>query len=135
MALASLRLQEYPDAELLAIVNDMADGDGWSTSEAIAAQIGIDAKHARQCVGSRLSWLRRWGYVERHPEIPAWQVSPLGNALLGGKLTKTARGIIERMNDADRVLFTRLLASTSRAAGASSKAYEREWKREMYLTP
>ena len=63
------------DAELLAVVDDVADENGWATTFSIRFQLGEDPWLPRKGeggtsgVGMRLAWLRRYGWVERGPSV------------------------------------------------------------------
>jgi predicted transcriptional regulator len=56
-----LTLLDLSDREFLLVVMDASDGDGWADSQDIANLLDVERRNA----SSRLSWLVRWGVVER----------------------------------------------------------------------
>lgn len=135
MALPSLKLNDYADPELLAIITDVADAEGYAESTDIAAQVGIEARHANRCVGSRFAWMRRWGWVERHPDRSAWRLTETGHALISGRVTRTVQRMLDRLSEGDRVRVTRELARMVRSGGnaATQQMVKREFRRETYM--
>ena len=62
MPLTSLTIEDMSDREFLHVVLDVAEEDGWSSSDDVRRKLGMPKRfHA----SSRLSWLQRFGAVER----------------------------------------------------------------------
>lgn len=121
------------DTELLAIVDDLADADGWTSTYSVRLQLGedIEVTKQRSGVGSRLSWMRRYGWLEG--TAGQWRLTADGHAILdGGKLTRALNNQLEKLTPAQRVRLTRQIATEG---GASSDpirtALRREWTRSL----
>ena len=103
MALDHMRLEDLSDREFLLIVAEVAeDGDGWADSQEIADRLDLSK---RRLASSRLSWLARWGAVERqHAQDAAgniryhrdgkvmhtqhWRLTAVGWQVASGELRK-----------------------------------------------
>ena len=123
------------DTELLGIVDDLADEDGWTQTLDVRVQLGEDPEAGRHSgVGGRLAWMRRFGWLERHPESRTyWRLTAMGHAILDDpKLSRTLESALEKLNPAQRVALTRELAE---AGGGSAseirKALGRQWQRSF----
>jgi hypothetical protein len=139
----SLRIEEYSDREFLLIVVDAYDADGWADSEHVAER--LDLKD-RRIASSRLSWLRRYGAVEREHVADAdgniryhrngkamttqrWRLTPLGEALAHGKLRKGDQSALAKIGDGQMLLVTRWLTERSQADGGDiGRLVQREWR-------
>ena len=87
--MSSLTLQEMNDREILARMNDIADGDGWTTSRLMAQALGLTDKNGPSCVGSRLAWLRRYDAVAKDGSKKTttyWRLTERGRALINARL-------------------------------------------------
>jgi len=122
----TLQLEEFSDIELLHLVLDNQDEDGYVETGEMVLVIGLDATHARQCVASRFSWLKRIGAMEHHPEERhKWRLSTAGRALIGGRLSKTEERVMEALQDEKLLSMTRVFTSRYRSAGSVSAALAR----------
>lgn len=131
----ALALQDYTDRELLLMVLDNGDAEGWVTSETLADVLGIEHKHPRQCVGSRMSWMRRYGVVERHPvyDRHAWRLTSIGEVLAKGKLSPAQERQLEHLRDDQMLLVTRWLGARQRSAQDSAGILmRREWRASTF---
>ena len=81
-----LDLYAFSDEELLALVKDNLDADGWVTSSDLADAIGVPAEEENRLsgIGIRLAWMQRYGVVRKRSEPP----------LLPTRWTLTGRGIV-----------------------------------------
>ena len=134
-----LSLWGISDTEMLAIVDDLADENGWTATLDVRLQVGenIERVGARSGAGSRLAWMRRYGWLEKDPDSrPSqmrWRLTAMGHAILdGGELTKAMQNALDKLNPAQRVQLTRAVARD----GASSpdevrQALRREWRRSL----
>jgi len=97
---ASLRLVDFLDEEFLALVVDNADHEGWASSQMIAESIGISTRN----VGSRLSWMRRYGVVERDTSPGSttqgfWRLTERGEALVKARFSKGQQTALSSLRD------------------------------------
>ncbi|MCI4361286.1 MAG: hypothetical protein L3J91_06235, partial [Thermoplasmata archaeon] len=119
------------DSELLGIIDDLADENGWVTILDLRLQLGENVERVRHSgVGSRVAWMRRYGWLERD-EVGAHRLTAMGHAILvNPELSKTVESALERLNPAQRVRLTREIAAG--AQGAPDElwaAIRREWQR------
>lgn len=144
MTIDSLRIEDFSDREFLLIVADVVaeTGEGWADSDEVARRMDLSS---RRLASSRLSWLRRYGAVERehvrdeHGNIryhrngkpmhtQRWRLTDLGEAMAFGKLRKKDEAALGSMGDEQMLLVTRWL--TERTAGDEmvGKLVAREWR-------
>jgi hypothetical protein len=139
--LPSLKLEDYSDHELLALVGDLADATGFVTSTAIGEALGEAGSKLGQParnVSIRLSWLKRYGVMETAEieedgkRLRGWRVTPEGEAMLSGSLRKQHQEALEGLSE-DKVLsLARLFGQRyARAGGMAAKMMEREFKYSM----
>jgi hypothetical protein len=152
VALESLRLEDYSDRELLLVINDTADEDGWVDALELATRLGLEGDYPRRAVASRLSWLHRYGAVQREHErdesgvvryhrdgrvryTQRWGLTEAGLALAIGQLRKGDESALERLKDEQMILVTRWVQERSHRNGGATmaKLVEREWKRADLL--
>jgi hypothetical protein len=127
----SLRITNFSDRELLALIKDVQDTEGWANSQSIAERIWPRAaknedfaRSARTSVNQRLGWLRReGGLVEKNDkEKFAWRLTELGERFLTGRLTGGTDKRIMGLGEAD------LLAAMSVVGQRYSEvSYEAAW--------
>lgn len=128
-ALNSLTNYDYSDRELLHILNDTADAEGWAETADLAEVIGVtmpsvNGQHsdrekqayAHRCTAMRFSWMARYGWVERDEGRTKWRLTDIGHDLMDGKLTKTLQNALDRLDAGDRVLVMREIGNAYRAA-------------------
>jgi len=148
MALESLRITDYSDREVLLIVKDLADPDGWVLAEDVGGAIGIVQDHRRRAAAQRLSWLQRYGAVERehlrdaetgelayrtHHGEPypkwgqRWRLTDMGEQMADGKLRAPQQRALDGLTDAQLLLAMRHVSSRARVADGA-KLIEREWR-------
>lgn len=107
---ADLKLESFSDRELLHILNDLADKEGWVESEHMISRLGLSpngkteeahAKHVRQCIGVRLGWIRRLSAtVERDPKVSGrWRLTVAGHEVVRARLTTGLRTSLEGIGD------------------------------------
>jgi hypothetical protein len=125
-----LTLLGISDTELLAIVEDVQGPDGWTQTADVRLQLGesLDVKHSG--VGSRLAWMRRYGWLEQsHERRDLHRLSSQGEALLANpRLTKAVASALDTLNPAQRLVLTREIAE----GGADIRiALRRQWVRSL----
>jgi hypothetical protein len=132
------------DAELLGIINDLADEQGWVATYNVRLQLGetLDAEEGtRSGVGPRLSWLVRYGWLEKGERVKDeekrwWQtyrLTPMGQLLLQNpKLTAAFETTLGKLNPAQRLQLTRELAEAGSGSPDEIRtAIRRQWVRSL----
>jgi hypothetical protein len=126
------------DSELLAVVDDLADEDGWTHTLDVRMQLGEKPDEAenrsRSGVGPRLSWLRRYGWLEQHRDDRSrWRLTAVGHALLENPdLSRTVESALAKLNPAQRLRLTRELGEAGAASSEEIKtAVRRQWQRSL----
>ena len=122
------------DTEFLAIVDDLADEDGWTSAIAVRLQLGENPEDDYHSgIGQRMAWQTRYGWLERHPDERLWRLTVEGHELLdGGGLSATFERSFARLNAAQRVQLTRELSQAGAGAGGPLRdALRREWQRNL----
>ena len=122
------------DTELLAIVDDLADENGWTFNLNVRIQMGEDpdaVKHSG--VGSRLAWMRRYGWLERNPDDGSHRLTAMGHAILDSpQLSKAIETALAKLNPAQRLALTRNIAEGgTHAPDEVRTALRREWQRNL----
>jgi hypothetical protein len=142
MAIERLTIDDYSDREFLLVLADVADPDGWALAADIAQQ--LDLAH-KAIASSRLSWLRRWGAVEREHErdehgvlrytrdgkprhTQRWKLTPAGAALAHGQLRKGQQQTLDKISDEQLLVLTRYVSQRTRNDGVSARLSQREWR-------
>jgi hypothetical protein len=136
-----LSLWGISDMELLAIVDDLADEDGWTRTLEVRVQLGERMeKGYRSGVGPRLSWMVRYGWLERSvltAKKPGnereWRLTAVGHALLDHpKLTAAFEKTFATLNPAQRLVLTRELAEAADSGAVEFRnALRRQWTRSL----
>lgn len=120
MGRTSLRLYDYSDRELLAMMLDEAGDDGWVNTHDLAAALSIDHKHPGQCVGIRLSWLKRYGVVQRKDGSPEWRLTRAGLAQALGKLDPEQQAVLDGLSTEQMLTLTGSLTRRYRRVGETA---------------
>jgi hypothetical protein len=123
------------DTELLAIVDDCADENGWTRNVDVRMTLGENVEEVKHSgVGSRLAWMRRYGWLEQSADDPKLQrLTAMGHAILDNpKLTRVVENALTNLNPAQRVRLTRELAESGGVAPDEVRtALRREWQRNL----
>lgn len=146
MPIDHLRIEDMSDREFLLAVHDLRDSDGWTDSEAVRERLNLSK---RGIASSRLSWLARWGAVERefrvneagHPErrkngglfyTQRWRLTVPGAAYANGTLKARQLTALDNMDDTQLLVLTAYVASRSvRAGDVGRTLVRREWRYGM----
>lgn len=132
--MASFRVIDRSDREMLLLVKTCANSDGIATSDAIAKALGLSAngRSPRAMIGSRLSWMVRFGQLDKvgytQKEGSQWMLTGLGEDLLQGHVpTAVLRALQGRPGQ--KVTIMRELAKSGYVNSTVSEghALRREW--------
>ena len=141
MARDHLTILDFSDREFLLVVRDVADADGWTQAEEVATMLDLKGNRS---ASSRLSWLRRFGAVEREHArdetgkllytgdkpryTQRWRLTELGEAMAMGRLNKTQQGALDKMDDGALLMTARWLAGHASGDSGAGKLVMREWR-------
>lgn len=143
MPVEHLRLEDFSDREFMLVMADLAEEDGWCDSERIRAQLDLAE---RRIASTRLSWLARYGAVEREHErdehgqlryykdgrprhTQRWRMTEVGEALAYGQLRKRESTALEGAADSGMLQLMRMITERTRTADATTaKLMVREWR-------
>jgi len=144
--LEHLTLLDLSDRELLLILRDVADGAGYALANDIATRLDLMGENPGRSVAVRLSWLVRYGAVEREHLRDAagniryhrsgkvmtaqgWKLTELGVVIATGKLSKTQEKALEGMNDGSLLMATRWMAGRIASSnGTVGKLLDRQYR-------
>lgn len=144
--LTSLKLVDLSDRELLLVLRDVADWDGFASAVDVAERLGVRGEHPHRSVAVRLSWLKRYGAVEREHErdphtgallyrgekpvyTQRWKMTDTGMAMAVGKLNKSQEATLDKLKDGQMLMAMRWVSQ--RVAGSDptvSKLMDREYR-------
>jgi hypothetical protein len=119
------------DTELLAIVDDLADENGWTTNLDVRMQLGEHIEEVKHSgVGSRMAWMRRFGWLERN-DAGQHRLTAMGHAMLDNpRLTKAIESALSNLNPAQRLALTKEIAESGvRSPDEVRVALRRQWLR------
>jgi hypothetical protein len=108
----SLRLADFLDEEVLALVADLAGNEGWVSSREFADAVQLSAQN----VGSRFSWLRKYGVLERNlrvgdPHFREWRLTEMGEAVMKAHFGRGQQSAFAALSEEQLPLAMRELAS------------------------
>jgi hypothetical protein len=145
--LPALTLLDFSDREFLLVVRD-AGGipPNYVTAEEVATHLNLTGENPSRSVSSRLSWLKRYGAVDREHErdvygniryhrngkamhAQGWALTEVGLAMAIGKLNKTQQAALDKLGDGQMLMTMRWLSQ--RVVGSSptvGKLMDREYR-------
>jgi hypothetical protein len=130
--LSGLTLNEFSDEEFLAKVMD-TNGDGWISTDEISDAINLDVQYPNSNVGIRLSWLKRFGVVERDFDTGMWRVTKIGQDLVTAKFSSPAAKAIDAIDDSQLFLLSQRLSSRyERVNPATANLVRRQFARSTF---
>ena len=135
----SLRLIDISDRELLHIVDDLGDNEGWVSAEHLCKALGLDPDYPNRTVASRFVWLRRFGVVEKRKgrkkaSRGEWRLSKAGLDLIDGKLDARAEARLKKLSDGELWGEVAALADHRlRMRQVSARMLRREMQRSIML--
>jgi hypothetical protein len=90
-------LYDFRDLDLMLKLEDEANEEGWIETEHMARALGFDDD--RKPIGSRFSWMRRYGMLERDDERKMWRLTDAGRRVVTAKLRAATSREIEALED------------------------------------
>lgn len=139
MAAGALTLEIMIDKDLLYILEECGDEEGYASSNDIAEKIGLKGKYKNQNVGVRLANLKKWGVLEAKIEdgITFWRLNKVGETLMSSASTdKEVKALLNDLDEAQKIAITEMLAkqiaSDSRKIGRpTAHLARRAWRHSM----
>lgn len=119
----SLRLADFSDRELLALVADHEDSEGWADSLTVAEAIwpryaSEEPQAARASVARRFSWMRRWGVMEWDAkQIGKWRLTDEGRLMVAGRLSAKQEEALLELGDEHLMSLGYLMSDRYQRAG------------------
>lgn len=112
----SLSLYDFSDREVLLALRDLSDkaeaNKGWVSAESFAIAVGLTSDYPAQKVGSRFSWMRRYGVLEYSPNeititdengtvrnVGGWRLTASGHKFASGDLRSPQKRAIESLQN------------------------------------
>lgn len=141
-----LTLLDLSDRELLLVLRDVADAaTGYALAADIAERLDV-GEDGRRSVSVRLSWLTRYGAVEREyrrdsqgrleltpggnpVKLQGWRLTDIGFQMATGTLKKSTQKVLDGIDDGAALLAMRWF--TQRVVGSDatvSKLMDREYR-------
>lgn len=103
--LQDLRLESFSDRELLLLLIDLRNEDGLVTTEEIADALQLDHPNPYQCIGIRMSWMKRYGVVDHrtvrtrfNPSMKVWYLTSKGEGIAKGKLNAREERLFQHLH-------------------------------------
>lgn len=128
-----VRISDFSDRELLALVADLGSQ---VTARDLAIRIfGIaeleeneqEIRRESRCVTSRLSWMRRFGLIERDKESGEWLISAMGEALRKTRVSRAIANGIESADEAASLSLANIVGERLVSSGpVAGQAMQRE---------
>lgn len=129
----SFALDDYSDRELVHVIHDLADPEGWVSVEDVAKVVGVVKGHVRSVV-VRFSWMARYGILERAKKPPTrWRLTQAGKEMVAAaSKTAAASSLLHGLTDAEIVWASHTLAGRFQQAKLPHATMaRREWQREF----
>lgn len=146
-----LTLLDLSDRELLLVLRDVADAaTGFAHAADIAERLDL-GEEGQRSVSVRLSWLKRYGAVDREYERDmqgqlvmtggrdpkpktkqGWKLTEVGFQMATGKLKKNTERALDSMDDGSALMAMRWFTQRVSGSGATvSKLLDREYRHGM----
>lgn len=134
----TLRISEFSDREILAIMADLQNGSEEVRAGDLALRVfGIRETessaeildHAARCVTARLTWMRRYGLVEKGEEKGMWSVSEAGRQLRFTSLGRALSSAVSNTPDSSLLELTHQISERMlRESDVPARAMRREFQ-------
>ncbi len=132
-----LRITDFSDRELLALVEDNTAVDGWTPLDAIVDAIWPRAAtedqhsltHARQCVGQRFRYMAQKGLMEHGQAKGTWGLTDLGGRYVRARLSVAQQNAINNSKDGQELLLAAAIGDLyERTADTGALLIRREFQ-------
>jgi hypothetical protein len=96
-------LYHFRDLDLLLKLAAEANEEGWIETEYLAQAMGFNLNGDRSIrdtgIGPRLSWMRRYGMIERHQETGMWRLTNGAERVIAARLKAAQARTLEALPD------------------------------------
>lgn len=137
---ADLKLASFSDRELLHLLHDLGDHEGWVELDHLVVQLNLSRngmteadhhKHVRRCIGIRLGWIRRLTLCVERDKKPQgrWRLTVSGQEVVKARLSRDFDAKLEGIGE--YAALPALEALTRRYMTADVKAanlMRRQWQ-------
>lgn len=90
-------LYDFRDLDLMLKIEDAGDNDGWVETADLASSLGFGDDLGP--VGQRLSWMRRYGMLDRDDKLHTWRLTDGGLRVIEARLRAAQARTIEALPD------------------------------------
>jgi hypothetical protein len=108
-------LYDFRDLDLMLKIEDEGDQDGWIEAAVLAESLGF-GEEVRP-VAQRLSWMRRYGMLDRHQDSGEWRLTEGGLRVIEARLKAAQTRTIEKLPDESMVEVMANITSRYRHGG------------------
>lgn len=137
-ASSDLQIKTFSDREILGVMNDLGAGEILAADLA-ARLFGLNGNddekvrgRATRCVTSRLSWMKRYGLVEKGEKKGEWTISEEGKLL---RFTPLGRALSSAITNTPRTSVLELSHQVSermlREGDVPARAMRREFQHQV----
>ena len=92
-------MYEFRDSDLMFKLAEEGDDEGWVETRVLASALGVEEDDKINGVGIRLSWMRRYGFLDFDQQRKLWRLSPSGARITESKLRAAAAKTIDAIPD------------------------------------
>ena len=97
--MAGFSMFEFRDSDLMFKLAEEGDDEGWVETRALASALGVADDDKINGVGQRLSWMRRYGFLDFDQQRRLWRLSQSGQRITESKLRAAAAKTIDSVPD------------------------------------
>jgi hypothetical protein len=133
----SLRNVDFTDRELMLVVESLGDG---ATSRDVGMAMGYTngkGKYAARAAGSRLAWMRKFGFLGRNDRDGKWFLTDAGTRLLKGDVSPAMMRAMHHAKEGEQLMLMRELMKLSYIGGRqeTATAVRREFEHQRARRP
>jgi hypothetical protein len=137
---ADLKLASFSDREVLHLLRDLGDHEGWVELDHLVVQLNLSRngmseadhhKHVRRCIGIRLGWIRRLTQTVERDAKPKgrWRLTAVGDEVVRARLTRDFDAKLEGIGEfmalpALEALTRRYMTADVRAANLMRRQWQ-----------
>lgn len=89
-------LFDFRDLDLLYLIEDRADDEGWAETEDLASELRFESM---QPLGIRLSWMRRYGMLDYDEKKKMWRLTDGAGRVMDARLRAAQQKSVQALPD------------------------------------